>query len=224
MKVSTDACIQGAWAARMLQHLQVKNILDIGTGTGLLSLMLAQAIPEAKITALEINEEACLQAKANFEQSSWVNNLAVNPMSVQQYSREENTINYDCIICNPPFFHNQLPSSDKARNQARHSPTLSKAELAEAASSLLAKEGGFCIMYPEREWNEWDKQACLYGLFPELWLYVKPFVNSAPNRVIGWYSLCESDHFRQEELIIYDAPQCYTDNFKSLMRPYYLMC
>ena len=106
MKVCTDACLFGAWAAKQIEIFDLKNILDIGTGTGLLALMLAQS-SRAKIDAVEINELAAEQAAANFCNSPWNSQLYVHQKSINRFTQEQNKP-YDFIISNPPFFENQL--------------------------------------------------------------------------------------------------------------------
>src|SRR6218665_3507359 len=151
MKVSTDACIQGARAAAWPLP-EPARILDIGTGTGLLSLMLVQRYPGSHIDAVELNPDAFMQAERNFRISPWHTNLHANQGSLQDYARRDSPDRYGFIICNPPFFHNHLQAQQQARNDARHSIALSKEELAETVSFLLREQGVFCVMYPQTEW------------------------------------------------------------------------
>jgi tRNA1Val (adenine37-N6)-methyltransferase len=229
MKVSTDACIQGAWAAKWLQlnHQEVgPKILDIGTGTGLLSLMLAQLNPESSIDAIELNRDAFWQAKKNFSFSPWANKLTAYHFSLSDYLVElehdgENKL-YDFIICNPPFFHNHLQAQQKARNDARHSISLSKEELAHAVSLLLHEQGFFCVMYPQTEWNDWLQVSNNHSLYPLLTIEVKPKASMAPNRIIGLFSKKDNQPSETETLVIYEEDKNYTEQFKALLQPYYL--
>jgi tRNA1Val (adenine37-N6)-methyltransferase len=228
MKVSTDACIQGAWASKWLQLNRPEaelKILDIGTGTGLLSLMLAQLNPESSIDAIELNRDAFLQAKQNFNSSPWANKLTAHHYSLHDYlvsgSNGESKL-YDFIICNPPFFHNHLQAQQKARNDARHSISLSKEELAHAVSILLHEQGFFCIMYPQTEWNDWLQGSQDHGLYPLFTIEVKPRASMAPNRIIGLFSKKDNQHSETETLVIYEEDKSYTTQFKALLQPYYL--
>ncbi|MFA6057380.1 MAG: methyltransferase [Taibaiella sp.] len=229
MKVSTDACIQGAWASKWLQLNRPAaglKILDIGTGTGLLSLMLAQLNPESSIDAVELNNDAFLQAKQNFSSSPWANKLTAHYYSLKDYLVEsehdqENKL-YDFIICNPPFFHNHLQAQQKARNDARHSISLSKEELAHAVSLLLDEQGFFCIMYPQTEWNEWLRVGKGQDLYAQLTVEVKPKASMVPNRIIGLFSKKNNQHSKTETLVIYEEDKNYTEQFKALLQPYYL--
>ncbi len=228
MKVSTDACIQGAWAALQVQQLAGKqkantHILDIGTGTGLLTLMLAQLAPEACYEAIELNPEAWEQAKANFETSPWPQQLKalLRPLSGLLQDHQALSRKYNFIICNPPFFHNQLQAPSKARNEARHSITLTKDELARAGALLLEAKGQFCVMYPASEWEDWLQAAHKEGLYPMHILEVQPRADLAVNRVIGIFCK-EPVPVVKEILLIYQADKRYTEAFQQLLQPYYL--
>jgi tRNA1Val (adenine37-N6)-methyltransferase len=123
MKVSTDACIQGAWTP--VPHGACR-ILDAGAGTGLLSLMLAQRAPEVMIDALEIDEAAAIQAGENISASAFADRIHIHHQDVRSFQPEDQ---YDLIICNPPFFINSLNSPEAARNLARHNHTLQQKDL-----------------------------------------------------------------------------------------------
>lgn len=221
MKVSTDACIQGAWAAIQFPGKASQRVLDIGTGTGLLSLMLAQTLPDAHIDAIELNMEACAQAAGNFALSPWADRLKATPTALADFI-EVATPSYDLIICNPPFFHNQLQAAQTARNDARHSVALDKETLAAAIAQLLSPEGYCCVMYPEREWLDWRHTATAHQLCAEKILEVQPGATAAVNRVIGIFRRQETSRTGMEKLIIYQENKQYTDGFRQLLAPYYL--
>ena len=220
MKVSTDACIQGAWLARVWQSEPPAAILDIGTGTGLLSLMLAQALPEATIAAIEINEEAYQQAVENVQQCPWPDRISLRRQALQE---TDHAVQYDAIICNPPFFHNHLESQDEHRSMARHSHTLSKELLAAQVSRLLSPGGTAGILYPASEWESWEKIAALQGLYLQRQLLIKPHARKAPNRVVGLMGKHTEAQAQVAELCIYEAgSRDYTPAFIDLLNPYYL--
>jgi tRNA1Val (adenine37-N6)-methyltransferase len=225
MKVSTDACIQGAWAAMEFAAIckHGANVLDIGTGTGLLTLMLAQALPDAHFDAIEINESAYEQAVSNFEASDWNERLNAFQASLSSFAGlSENKAKYDFIICNPPFFLNHLESQLKARNDARHSQSLSKQELAKAVWGLLKNDGVFCVMFPETEWDNWLKSMNENDLRVYKQLMVRPSPTSKPNRVIGLISKEEKEMLTEKDLTIYNADKNYTGDMKALLKDYYL--
>jgi tRNA1Val (adenine37-N6)-methyltransferase len=229
MKVSTDACIQGAWASRWLQqhrHSGDVKILDIGTGTGLLSLMLLQLNPGSSMDAIELNENAFLQARKNFNSSPWSDKLVVYHHSLNDYvAKSGNGLEhkqYHFIICNPPFFHNHLQAQQKARNDARHSISLSKADLAHAVSILLDAKGFFCVMYPCTEWNDWLQVGKDHDLYALSTIEVRPKAKMQPNRVIGLFAKKNNQPSETETLVIYEEDKNYTEQFKALLQPYYL--
>jgi tRNA1Val (adenine37-N6)-methyltransferase len=226
MKVSTDACIQGAWAAMQLQkqqNAQPLTVLDIGTGTGLLSLMLAQLNPHIIVDAIELNGDAAGQAGANFAASPWSERLRIYHAALTNFRNAyDRNQQYDFIICNPPFFHNQLQAPGKARNEARHSISLSKTELADTAACLLKAAGTLCVLYPAREWDDWEKTAAQHGLYPEKILSIQPNGTAAPNRLTGLFNMANHNLTHQEQLVIYEPDKSYTPAFTNLLQPYYL--
>lgn len=223
MKVSTDACIQGAWTAQQLQHMSCGKplrLLDIGTGTGLLSLMLAQEYDTVLIDAIELNEDAAQQAAGNFAQSPWHDRLRAMHTSLAEFKGGEHT--YDIIICNPPFFHNQLQAVQQARNDARHSTALDKPTLAQALAHLL-KEQGYCsIMYPASEWKDWLETAAGQGLQARVTLAIHPRGQQPANRFVGIFGKDQTEAICNETLVIYEEDQSYTPAFSTLLQPYYL--
>ncbi|RYE00030.1 MAG: methyltransferase domain-containing protein [Sphingobacteriales bacterium] len=220
MKVSTDACIQGAIAARYWKNRQAGKILDIGSGTGLLSLMLAQELNQAKIIAMDIEEQAFLQTKENFAQSPWQERLTALHCPLQSF---DSPTSFEAIICNPPFFHKHLNSTASDRNLARHDEGLSKAALAEHISNLLDKTGSCCLLYPASEWQAWTAAAATNNLFAAYILQIQPYPDKAPNRVIGFFSKKETTPPTPATITIYTgAGKAYTPAFIELMEQYYL--
>lgn len=141
MKVGTDAILLGAWAAA----LEPKRILDIGTGSGVIALMLAQRFPAANITAVEIDSAACMQAYQNFAGSPFCNRLTLACAAVQDFRPRAK---YDLVACNPPWFHKSFKPPDAARTTARHSDSLSLEELGTAAGRLLSRGGVLNVILP----------------------------------------------------------------------------
>lgn len=221
MKVSTDACIQGALAATHCVTANCRRALDIGAGTGLLSLMIAQQNPRLHIDALELDEAAWQQALDNCKQSPWPERIDLWHTALQDFVPPAGKC-YDFIICNPPFFHNHLQAPQQQRNQARHSITLNKETLAQSLYPLLEKEGKGCILYPASEWEAWHRTAGHYGLYAHRTLRVIPGPGKACNRVIGWYGKQPAPDPVTEELQIYAAPGRYSTACHDLLQPFYL--
>lgn len=220
MKVSTDACIQGALAAKLWSSDTPKNILDIGTGTGLLSLMLAQKLPDATISAIEIESAALEQARDNFNLSIWKDQLNITCSSLQEFNAPGE---FDAIICNPPFFHKHLNSAAQQRNLARHDEQLSKEDLAGNVERLLKNGGTFCVLYPNSEWSAWINVAKASGLNLDNEIAIRPNANKSVNRMVGFFNKQVPDTVQQTQFTIYeDAGKRYTKEFIKLMQDYYL--
>ena len=158
MKVGTDGVLLGAWAPGVngviswLNRGQNVVCLDIGTGSGLVALMLAQRFPQAKIEAIDIDSNAVQQAQENFEQSAFCNQLSVHQARLQDWHGGP----YDLIVSNPPYFQNSLKNPDKGRELARHTDNLSYEELIAHSARLLNPEGQLAIILPA----ETEKDIC----------------------------------------------------------------
>lgn len=214
MKVSTDACIQGAWTPI---NTQVKDVLDIGTGTGLLSLMLEQRNPGLQIDAIELDAEAAAQAKENISNSPWQDRINVIQADVLEYPFSKQ---YDMVICNPPFFQNSLLGPDDKRNNVRHTLSLTFDNLFDVISKVLKPSGYASILLPVAEHEIWStlisNQA--WGINKEL--RIVPRQDLEGNRVV---SVCSPQRLQkiEESLQIYQAIGEYTHEFKRLMQPFY---
>ena len=142
MKVGTDSDLLGALAAGG------KHILDIGTGTGVLSLFMAQRFPAASIMAIDIDENAITDARKNFASSPFSDRITLKHTSLQNFAENYDSEPFDCIICNPPYYNNSLEAPDKSRARARHTSSLTFKELINGAYQLLSDEGTFSVIIP----------------------------------------------------------------------------
>ena len=217
MKVCTDSCVLGAWA----EVEKAKQILDIGAGTGLLSLMVAQR-SDARITAVEINEAAAAQANENFSGSLWKNRIVLAPKSLQEFATV-NSQNFDVIICNPPFFQASLRSADHAKTIAKHTQELPFEDLLAFVNRFLTPEGFFYLLLPPAEAEIFRKLAQTANLFParELKLFTQP--NGKHLRTIYAYTRSEKALPATETLFIRNPDQTYTPQFSQLLKDYYLI-
>lgn len=220
MKVCTDACIQGAYAAIFLakEKNNFKNILDIGTGTGLLTLMIAQKNPFAHFDAIEINGPAYLQAKENFSNSPWTKNISIIHTDIRIAHLQER---YDFIICNPPFYEDEMKSDKLHKNQSKHSSDLSHQELKDCIISNLAEKGRSCIMLPEKQFLWFDKLMEGDNYHATHLLKIRQTPAHPYFRIIGFFTK-DAQSTTIQELCICNANKEYTDEFKTLLKDYYL--
>lgn len=214
MKVSTDACILGAW----VPVEQAENILDIGAGTGLLSLMMAQR-STARIDAVELDQPAFEQAKSNISQSKWHNRISVFQGKIQDFSSDKK---YDYIVSNPPFYQNHLKSEKVQKNQAHHTETLSFEELLDSVLRLRTTSGKFAVLLPAYEATVLEDLAVSKGFFPQKKLTVRHREGAKILRVIVEYGT-SSVVLENTKLLIKDAQEQYTAQFSALLKEYYLI-
>jgi len=215
MKVSTDGVILGAWT----EPGDASTILDIGTGTGLIAIMLAQK-SKSSIDAVEIEPHACSQAIENAENCPWKERITVTHSSFQEYSKHSNH-KYDLIVTNPPFFSNSLKTPHNGRNLARHNDILPPEALLAGVDRLLSPNGRFCLILPCIESSLFMVDAALYNLYCTRKTYVKPTPKKSISRVL--MELARERHKIQEtDLIIQGEDGQYTENFALLTKEYYL--
>ncbi len=219
MKVCTDACVQGAYIAEKLSVLQpaVKRILDIGTGSGLLALMLAQG-STALVDAIEIEEKAFRQAGKNFLASPWKDRLQAYHGDIREY---EFIKKYDFIISNPPFYENDLKSPIHGKNQARHAITLNYGELLEAVKHNLIPGGRFSVLLPFERFAGFVRQAEKMEFHLQDSLRVKQTPSHNFFRAIGIFGNGIKKGM-DETLTIKNKQEEYTPEFIRLLKPYYL--
>ncbi|MFN4247245.1 MAG: tRNA1(Val) (adenine(37)-N6)-methyltransferase [Flavipsychrobacter sp.] len=216
MKVSTDACIQGAWTPIADD---VVDVLDIGTGTGLLSLMLAQRNSSIHIDAIELDADAAIQAKENVSASPWADRVQIiqGDITTHQFTKQ-----YDMVICNPPFFNNSLLGDDAQRNSVRHTISLSYDALLAVLQNVLKHTGYAAILLPAAEHDVWQNLLLKNGWGITRLLQVHPKETGGYNRVI---SLCSKQSMVEaeiEKLQIYKLGGGYTEAFTQLLQPFYL--
>ena len=216
MKVCTDACILGAWFAERAGSY--KSILDIGSGTGLQMLMLAQK-SAASIDGIEIDEDAYGQLCQNISGSKWSDRLQALRGDARSFNFPQK---YDFIISNPPFFENDLQSPSDARKKAMHSTELSLQELLTIIEINLDVEGAFGILLPFHRWEYFDELASRAGFHLQEKLTGRQSPTHQPFRAILHYSKLNQDAVQNTELIIHDQNRTYTPEFTRLLQSYYL--
>jgi tRNA1Val (adenine37-N6)-methyltransferase len=205
----------GAWVAAHIKEDAPTNVLDIGTGTGLLSLLLAQKIPTAKIDAVEIDGAAAAQAASNALATGW--NIKVHNTAIENFSGTR----YQHIISNPPFFSNDLKSDDALRNTAMHSTTLTLASLFSCVVKLIEKDGSFSVLIPFARATELEKLAVQFGLV----IFKKALVQQTPThepfRAMYILSSDVTSPAMVEQIIIKENEQ-YSAGFATYLKDYYL--
>lgn len=222
MKVTTDACLFGALMAKYLPDLGGSaSALDIGTGTGLLSLMIAQRQTQLRIKALEIDEQAAGQAGENFSSSPWKENLEVIQTDLLDFG---STAPFDLIFSNPPFYENELSSPDTRINLARHNNDLPLSWLVFRISELLTDKGEAWLLLPYKRSTEFRQLVSMNSLAAERIIIARNSEKHEPFRIIVQIRKNKAilEGPVSEELFIYNADGNYTAAFEELLSPYYL--
>lgn len=214
-KIGTDGLLLGAWT----RHEQPKHILDIGTGTGLIALMMAQRFPTSEVEAIELNSEAVEIARSNFENSPWkyILNLQNGDFKSQPFSKK-----FDLIISNPPFFSGSKLSKKEGKSLARHTIELTLNDLLNKSSTLLSNTGVLGIVLP----FELKEEALIIGsrfdLFPKRICNVLPTPKSTPKRILIEFTAFVSD-LEESELVIEEfGRHQYSEAYKNLVHDFLL--
>jgi tRNA1Val (adenine37-N6)-methyltransferase len=216
MKVCTDACMFGAWfAERIPQH---STILDIGSGTGLLMMMLAQK-SKAVIHGIELDVSCFKQLRENISQNQWKDRLKVFAGDVRIYPFPGQ---YDFIISNPPFFENDLQSPLKELNLAKHSRDLSLKELILVIDRQLSEQGSFGILLPFDRWEYFNELSVQQHFYLREKLFVRHSPEHVFSRAILHYGRHKENRSPDFEMSIYKESNTYTKEFVDLLKDYYL--
>lgn len=217
MKVGTDGVLLGAWVDL---HENYKSVLDIGTGTGLIALQIAQRSEIETIDAVETESNAYEQAVQNFENSDWSDRLFCYHASLQEFVIEMDE-KYDLIISNPPFYNDTFKQVEPNRAIARHTKTLSFTELLSATAKLLKPKGSCAFIIPFHEEDYFLGLAKKLNLYPNRILRVKGNINTSYKRVLLQLSFTDSIPY-MDELSIEIERHIYTQDYKILVKDFYL--
>ncbi|MEI6947688.1 methyltransferase [Paraflavisolibacter sp. H34] len=222
MKVTTDGCLFGAWCAAELAEGKEgaggeQTVLDIGAGTGLLSLMVAQKAA-ARVDAVELDASAAGQAEENVAASPWKDRIAVHQGDILEFSFPHA---YDCIISNPPFYEKEIESASAGRNLAHHGHGLQLRPLLQLMGQHLLEDGSFFLLLPYKRLAEIEREVKKAGLFLEKKVVVRQSVRHDPFRLLLKGGRRETP-LKSSELSIWDGQQQYTPEFVALLKDYYL--
>lgn len=217
MKVGVDGVLIGAWA----DVSGASWILDIGAGTGLIALMMAQRNPIARIDAVEIEPEAYEESLFNVKQSPWSERITVACCSFQQWA-EKSTQKYDLIVSNPPYFGNGHKAPLESRAQARHSDGLPMDELLAGISRLLAKNGKAALILPSESLEQIKQLALLNNLFLSRFCHVKPNPQKPVFRVLVELSNSAGSIEEDTLMIEFETHFDYTPQYRQLTKDFYL--
>lgn len=217
MKIGTDGVLLGAWV-EIKDH--VNSVLDIGTGTGLIALQIAQQSDCEVIDALEIEPNAHEQAVTNFENSAWGDRLFCYHASLHEFTKEMDE-KYDLIISNPPFYNSTYKKLEKNRALARHSESLTFEELLQSTSKLLSNSGSCAFIIPFEEEKKFLETAKKNHLFPDRITHVKGNIKTPVKRSLLQLSFTQNTP-EIEELSIEIERHKYTDAYINLVQDFYL--
>ena len=215
MKVNTDGVLLGALA----NADDPQMILDIGTGTGVIALMLAQRFPSAVIDAIDIDEQTMETAIQNFEDSIFTNRIQGHPHSFETYFEQNTEAKYDLIVSNPPFFINSLESIDSSKKLARHTNAHFFEQLIRDASLHLKKDGFMWLILPPEVATLVQSIGLKYQLFVQKKVLLHSFQHSTAHRVLIAMSFQQKEIERQS-LVIYDHPKKYSQHYQNLLRDF----
>ena len=214
MKVGTDGCLLGAWA----DIASCKRVLDVGCGSGLISIMIAQR-SNAFITGVEIDTDAAQQAAENVSRTHWSERIRIVNSDILAHSPIEL---YDAIVSNPPFFCNSLKNKETKRTIARHNDTLSCSSLLQYAKNTLVPKGTLSVVIPYEQMNEWCDEGLFKGLSTKRITVVRTLPYKPIKRVMLEFINAAYPAPEIKELTIENKPGEYSDDFKDIFRDFYL--
>jgi len=216
MKVNTDAVLLGAW----VDTTGAESILDIGTGSGIIALMLAQR-SDATIDAIDIDKDSFEQAKDNFQNSVWSNRLNAIHTSLQEYVKNSSE-KYDLIVSNPPFFSNSLKSPSHSKTLSKHDDKLMHKELLASIQKLLNSGGRFCVILPYSEITKFKEQALIENLYCLKQFNIIPKQEKKINRSVMEFAQTKTGDFAESIITIRNTDNSFTKAYIDLTEDFYL--
>lgn len=218
MKIGTDAVLLGAWT----NIGNASRILDVGTGSGVIALMLAQRSGNSLIDAIDIDEDSVRQAGRNIHNSKWKNRIRVSNISLQEFSKTEKE-KYDLIVSNPPYYHNMLKSADEKKKKARHTDELTHEELYSYSKKLLNEDGKICVVFPYDILSSVKETVLKQGFYVTRLCQVFPKEGSDAKRVLLQFEMKRKELFSENITILQKDGVSYTPEYKILTKDFYLM-
>ena len=214
MKVGTDGCLLGGW----FDCSQSRNILDVGSGSGLIAIMAAQRC-NATVTGVEIDSDAAIQATENVNNSPWSDRIRIINEDLLSYTTAER---FDTIVSNPPYFVNSLKCDNDARTTARHSDTLSNNDFFRKCKELLTEEGKISIIIPSDISTDWQEVAKSNGFHTSRITHIKTTPDKMAKRVLIEFSTCKPQEMFEETLILEKSRGVYSDEAQNILKDFYL--
>ena len=215
LKVGTDAVLLGAWA----ETENTDSILEIGTGCGIISLMLAQR-SSAKITAIEIDENSVAEAHKNINLSKWKNRIEIKHINLQSFASLDISL-FDLIVSNPPFFNNSLKSKNPVKNLAKHTHNLTHEVLLFCTNKLLNNKGKACFIIPYTDYKIFTEIALINNLYCTAVTEIIPVTGKFPNRVLLKFEKIQKV-LSNNSLVIRDINNEYTEDYKKITKDFYI--
>lgn len=223
MKVGTDGVLLGAWGAVI-----PPRVLDIGTGTGLVALMVAQRSPDAHVLGIDIDSDAVEQARQNVAASPFANRIDICRQSLQELAGSTDSACFSAILCNPPFFQESLLPPDTRRSLARHTPSLPFPLLIDAVSSLLLPGGSFSVILPTTSFDDFRQRCFVANMVCTRLCYVQTTPTKQPKRILATFILRPVSPETDEQLkydcstLILNHGTARTPEYAALTRDFYL--
>jgi tRNA1Val (adenine37-N6)-methyltransferase len=217
MKVGTDAVLLGAW----VNTANAKHILDIGTGTGIIALMLAQK-SGAKIDAIDIDQNAFIQATENVNNCDWKSRITIHNTSLQKFAEQQHEYKFDLIVSNPPYFVDSSKAMEESRTNARHTDQLPYDELLNGVLKLLSPAGKFYVILPTKESELFKELALENKLYLTKLTRVVTRADKPEKRWLMRFEFTQRSFSESSITIEKDERHSYTDEYKELTKDYYL--
>ena len=217
MKVGTDGVLLGAWANGG------ERILDVGTGSGLIAIMMAQRFANAKVTAIDIDGSACSQAVENVAMSPFHSQIEVKCIALQEMTLDADAAQYyDAVVCNPPFFENALKTPDKARTVARHNDQLPFSQLFDSVKKVITVSGTFSLIIPAEYKERIMEEAAIHCFFNTKECAVKTTPKKQIRRFLLEFSLSPANSFAKEVQILEMEPGRRSTWYHDITQDFYL--